>query len=266
MSYLQISLWRKVDKYQFIEQKDGEKMSQQIEDIIYEKDYRQRPADEADLRSSQILEQAINGGFFEAYKKEMDAIPKVIVPEDKANYEYLLERCDEFAERHRGYIKGVVDYHKWQSEIVMTLSFAEFDDPEDLAFLGEIAKKSHTVTFEPSEEGGIRVRIFINYFDELMTDDHRAYVQYNAIMDDERLATALGMDMLSPEQEEAAQRLKEILDRFDAETTFDRTTVFKALLARMSKVDKEHLSLDMMVAFAEKLLEITLEKEDEVDE
>ena len=48
--------------------------------------------------------------FFESFQKKLDAIPKVIVPEDKANYEYLLEKCDIFAQRNFGRIHGVVDY------------------------------------------------------------------------------------------------------------------------------------------------------------
>ena len=237
-----------------------------MDNIIYEKDYRQKADDEEDVRRAQILDRAINGGFFEAYSKEMDKIPKYIVPEDKANYEYLLERCEKFVERFCGHIKGVVDYQKWHSEIVMTLPFAEFGDPEDRAFLAEIAEKSHSVTFEPSAEGGIRVRIFICYFDELMTEEHKGYLKYNAIMDDEVLASLLGMEMLSPEMMETTQRLKEILDCFEEETQYDRTTIFKALLARMQDVDEEKRTLDMMVAFAEVLLERVLNKEDEDEE
>lgn len=236
-----------------------------MDDIIFEKDYRQKADDEADKRSGKILDQAVSGGFFETYQKEMDKIPKYIVPEDKANYEYLLERCDRFTERYHGRIRGIVDYHRWHSEIVLTLPFAEFGDPEDRAFLAEIAEKSHSVTFESSEDGGIRVHIFICYFDELMTEEHKEYLKYNAIMDDEVLASLLGIKMLSPEMNETAQRLKEILDCFEKETQYDRTTVFKALLDRMKKVDEEKQTLEMMVAFAERLLENVLTGENEPD-
>ena len=176
-----------------------------MDDIIFEKDYRQKEDSEEDIRRAQIFDRAITGGFFDTYKSAMDKIPKYIVPEDKANYEYLLDRCDKFVERYRGHIRGIVDYHKWHSEIVLTLPFAEFGDPEDRAFLAEIAEKSHSVTFEPSENGGIRVRVFICYFDELMSADHKAYEKYNAIMDDETLASLLGMEMLSPEMMETTQ-------------------------------------------------------------
>ena len=35
-------------------------------------------------------------GFFQAYKEEMDKIPKRVVPKEKADYEYLLGECDVF--------------------------------------------------------------------------------------------------------------------------------------------------------------------------
>ena len=91
-----------------------------------------------------------------------------------------------------------------------------------------------------------------------MSADHKAYEKYNAIMDDETLASLLGMERLSPEMTETTQRLKEILDCFEEETQYDRTTIFKALLARMQDVDEDKQSLEMMVAFAEALLEKVL--------
>lgn len=233
-----------------------------MDDIIFERDYRSKPDDEADKRHRMIFDQAVNGGFIDTFKAEMEEIPKIIVPEDKANYEYLLDRCDKFAERHHGYVRGVVDYHKWQSEIVMVLPFAEFCDPEDLAFLREIAEKSHSVTFEPDEENGICVRIFICYFDELMTDEHEDYLKYSAIMDDEKLASMLNLPMLSPEQEETAQRMNAILDRFDNETDIDRTTAFKAVLDYTMTQDEELQTLEYMADRLERLLEQILNGED----
>jgi len=60
--------------------------------------------------------------------------------------------------------------------------------------------------------------------------------------------------------------LKEILDCFEEETQYDRTTIFKALLARMQDVEEDKRTLDLMVAFAEALLERVLNKEDEDEE
>lgn len=85
----------------------------------------------------------------------------------------------------------------------MFLPFAEFDDSEDLAFLKEIAEKSQTVCFSPEEEGGIRVHIFINYFEELMSAEHKSYIEYDAIMQDKKLSELLGIPELSDEEVKA---------------------------------------------------------------
>ena len=120
-----------------------------MDDLIYEKDYRQVEPTERDEWSEEVYDRVLNGGMLKAYSEAMDKIPKIIVPEDKKNYEYLLERCDAFVKQHHGRIEGIVDYHHWHSEINLFLPFVEFDDPEDLAFLKEIADKAHTVCFSP---------------------------------------------------------------------------------------------------------------------
>lgn len=232
-----------------------------MEDIIYEKDYRNKPETEEDKRHSAIFEQAVKGGFFKTYKEEMDKIPKVIVPKDKENYEYLLNRCDEFVQRHRGRIRGILDYHQWHSEILMYLSFAEFCDPEDLAFLGEIADKAHSVTFEPCEEGGIRVRIFICYFEELMSEDHEAYLRYNAIAQDDALSALLGLPNLTPEQEEVASRIDDVLNQIEEVTDISKETAFIAVLDRLKKEPKEEWTLERMELFLTALLYKTLNGE-----
>ena len=175
-----------------------------MDDIIFEKDYRETESAEYDKWCDEVFDRAVNGGMLKAYSEAMDKIPKIIVPEDKKNYEYLLERCDAFVKQHRGYIKGIVDYHHWHAEINMFLPFAEFDDSEDLTFLKEIAEKSQTVCFSPDEEGGIRVHIFINYFEELMSAEHKSYIECDAIMQDKKLSELLGIPELSDEEKELA--------------------------------------------------------------
>ena len=232
-----------------------------MDDVIVEKDYRRKPEDICEGSPEiDILNQAINGSFFEEYTAAMDAIPKVIVPKDKENFEYLSARCDELAQRHHGYFRSIVDYHKWDSHIEVLLPFAEFGCPEELALLKEIAEKSSSVLFEPVEEG-IRLYIMINYFEELMSEEHRSFVQYNAIMNDETLAAMLHMPELSPEMDEVAQQMNDILDRFENETQYDRTTIFKALLERVAKFDEKNQTFDKMLALAEQLLEAVLNEQ-----
>lgn len=214
-----------------------------MDDIIYEKDYREIERSKQDEWNEAVFDRAVNGGMLRAYAEAMDRIPKIIVPEDQKNYEYLLDRCDVFVKRYHGRIKGIVDYHHYHSEINMYLSFAEFSSPEDLAFLKEITEKAHSVCFFPDEERGVCVHIFINYFDELMSDEHKAYIEYEAIMNDEVLPSLLGIPEPTDEDRETIQRIKEIFDRIDEETRIDRNIAFRAVLDKMKTEPEEKWSL-----------------------
>ena len=211
-----------------------------MDDIIFERDYREAESGEYDEWCDEVFDRAVNGGMLKAYSDAMDKIPKIIIPEDKKNYEYLLERCDAFVERHRGRIEGIVDYHHWHSEINMFLPFAEFGDPEDLGFLKEIADKSHSVCFSPDKNGGIRVHIFINYFDELMPEEAKQLVEYDAI--------------LKPELE----RIENLLERFEIETELDRNDVFYAVFRLIIKSKDEDITLAKIADMMEVLLYLVL--------
>ena len=87
------------------------------------------------------------------------------------------------------------------------------------------------------------------------------YIQYAAIEQDEKLASMFQMPEFPPEVNEICQRINELLDRFDEETSVDRTTAFKAVLAYMSKKDDEDQSFEYMAAALETLLNKILEEE-----
>ena len=162
-------------------------------------------------------------------------------------------------ERHRGRIEGIVDYHHWHSEINMFLPFAEFGDPEDLGFLKEIADKSHSICFSPDKDGGIRVHIFINYFDELMPEEAKQLVEYDAIMKDERLASLLGMqDSFKPEDRPDLERIENLLGRFETETELDRNDVFYAVFRLIIKSKDEDITLAKIADMMEVLLYLVL--------
>ena len=58
-----------------------------MENTVFERNYE---IVEKDDHATAVFERAFApGGFMEEFTKKMDAIPKVIVPEDKENYEYL---------------------------------------------------------------------------------------------------------------------------------------------------------------------------------
>ena len=68
-----------------------------MENTIFERNYE---IVEKDDHATAVFERALApGGFMEEFTKKMDAIPKVVVPKDKENYDYLLDRCDDYAQR-----------------------------------------------------------------------------------------------------------------------------------------------------------------------
>ena len=230
-----------------------------MENIVFERNY-ELPK-EADTLSSAIFEQAFApGGFFEEYTKKMDAIPKVIVPEDKANYEYLLERCDDFVQKHHGRIRGVVDYRHWDSHIELFLPMFEFDDEEDMELLKDIGEKAHYLSVT-HEDGKYHVYILINYFKELMSDEYEDYLKYETIMQDSVLAAMMNISELPEEDKATTQLINELLDRFDNETSVDRTTAFMAVVDYLVKEESADITVERIAAMLMMLLEKILDEE-----
>ena len=54
-----------------------------MDDIIFEKDYRETESAEYDKWCDEVFDRAVNCGMLKAYSEAMDKIPKIIVPEDK---------------------------------------------------------------------------------------------------------------------------------------------------------------------------------------
>ena len=173
------------------------------------------------------------------------------MPKDKENYEYLLNRFDDYAKRHHGRIRGVVDYEHWDAH---------------MAFVKDIGEKAHYLCITPEESGGYRVHIMINYFEELMSEEYHSYLKYETLMEDEELASMFDIPELSPEEEAVALLIKEILDRFDNETKVDRTTAFKAALNYVMQQDEEaEKSIEGIAATLTVLLEKVLDEESNME-
>ena len=134
---------------------------------IYEKDYT-RPKSEPPAESFNLFEPSDDEfDFMNIYRLYDQSSPKHIVAKDKLNYEYLLKRCDEFAQEHHGQLYGLVDHDTFGAKIKLTMPhFIEFCTDEDLQLLGDIADKVRNVLFEPTAEGGVTMTLFIDYFDE----------------------------------------------------------------------------------------------------
>lgn len=229
-----------------------------MENMEFERNYEKQSVSEEDKL---FFEQVVApGGLFESFQKKLDAIPKVIVPEDKANYEYLLEKCDIFAQRNFGRIHGVVDYTHWDAHIDLIVPMLEFCDPEDMALLKDIGEKAHYLSVDLVEDGRYRVHIRINYFQELITDEYEEYLKIKTLQENEKLAEMLEPD-LTPEQEALLEVTQGILDRFDEETSIDRNTAFRAVVEFIDREGGDRTDLEKIAALLTFLLEKVLDEE-----
>ena len=139
-----------------------------MENQVFKRDYRALHKEKADNQhSNDILDCAINTGFFAAYDEALKKIPKVIVPEDKKAYEELLPRLDAMAREYGGTIHGIIDYERYDAHIYVTLPFLEFSRFSDDNLLRDIGEKAHLVTITPTEDGYVELSIMINYFAEI---------------------------------------------------------------------------------------------------
>lgn len=152
---------------------------------IYEADYRRSDVPEG---STSAFDIAVETGFFKKYNDIMRSIPKVIVPEDKKNYQELLQKLDALAKRRGGMIRGIVSYEKFDSHIYITLPFFEFSHEEEHKLLAELESKAHSLTFTVTDDGMIELSVMINYFEELGNTDN---VFDMALYGNEKLTEAL---------------------------------------------------------------------------
>lgn len=234
-----------------------------MDNTVFERNY-EKPQEDMEYCTA-VFEQAVEGGFFQRYCDMVDKVPKMINPQDKENYEYLVNRCDQYAKRHYGRISAVVDYERWDSKINLYLPMLEFATEEDMLLLREIGEKAHYVNITQQPDGKFRLHIMINYFDPMMSDVEAEFIKYKALEQDEKLASMFQMPELSLEDNEVIQRMKVILDRFDEETAVDRTTAFKAVLDHIGKMDAESKTLEHMAEMLEALLDKVLEEENGED-
>lgn len=106
-----------------------------MDNTVFERNY-EKPQEDMEYCTA-VFEQAVEGGFFQRYCDMVDKVPKIINPQDKENYKYLVNRCDQYAKRHYGRISAVVDYARWDSKINLYLPMLEFTTEEDIAVISE---------------------------------------------------------------------------------------------------------------------------------
>ena len=195
-----------------------------MENLVYERDYSQVCKETSDSSPfDDVLVQALTDGFLTSYTDALKAIPKVIIPEYRTNYEYVLQLCDALAKKWGGSVRGEISYEQWEATIDLVLPYVEFAFPEDLQVLQEIAMKSHGVSIQPAD-GSIHIHIINRYFEDLISNTERTYMVYECIMNDIELS-------------EFINYLIDFLDTVEKNTGRDRRDIFIEFLIRVGDLD-----------------------------
>lgn len=140
-----------------------------MENIVYKRDYKEAKAarDKQNRNDipSQVFDYLITSSALNTMNDAYAEMPRVINDGHKAAYERILNSLDRIANTFGGQIEGVVDYQNWEASIFVVLPFVEFSSVDELSLLKDIASNSQTVTFTVTPEGGIRMKMLIDYFD-----------------------------------------------------------------------------------------------------
>ena len=195
-----------------------------MENLVFERDYskvcKETPYSSP---SDDLLVQALTDGFLTSYTNALNAVPKVIIPEYQANYEYVLQLCDALAKKWGGSVRGEISYEQWEAAIDLVLPYVEFASPKDLQVLQEIAAKSHELSIQPAD-GSIHIRIINRYFENLISNAERTYMVYECIMNSKELA-------------ELINYLIDFLDTVEKNTGRDRGDIFREFLMRVGDLE-----------------------------
>ena len=195
-----------------------------MENLVFERDY-SKDCKETPNRSpfDDLLVQVLTGNFLTSYTDALNTIPKVIIPEYQANYEYVLQLCDALAKKCGGSVRGEISYEQWEATIDLVLPYVEFASPEDLQVLQEIAAKSHEVSIQPAD-GSIHLHIINRYFEDLISNAERTYMVYECIMNDIELS-------------EFINYLIGFLDTVEKNTGRDRRDILIEFIMRVGNLD-----------------------------
>ena len=136
-----------------------------MDNIIYERDYTEEPLPE-DPAFQLMYERTKD--LLHRFNRRVLAVPRVMDPLRRGEYDRLLHLCDAFAKKYAGKITGLIDYRKYDATICVTLPYFEFDEPEDFPLLCSL-RCADSVTFQPCKSGGTELVLFFNCFIPLHT-------------------------------------------------------------------------------------------------
>lgn len=227
-----------------------------MENLVYERDYADEHRKRREREGIAVLERVISGGFLKNLEDSYKALPKMIVPEYKANYEHLLDACDNIAKQLGGHIRGVVDYERWEAFVDVVLPYAEFASEEELQLLKEISEKVYSATFRATEDGNTNLRLYIPYFEDLVSDEEKEYLKYEELIKDPELLKQLGgLPDTSPKLDAFIVFMDGLLGSVEQATQQDRTEIFIEIINRVN----DRVEDDDMGNIVERLEEIAQE-------
>lgn len=142
--------------------------SQRIENYVFERDYRTDKSFEYKKIRPEEINNLCGGGYIDTSDPTYQ-IPKVIIPKDAKTFERLVPKLDEFVQLNHGKIRAVIDYTLWESYIELYLEHLEIFTQMEYDLLVDMGRNTNSICVEPANPHGIRVVIFIHYFEEICT-------------------------------------------------------------------------------------------------
>lgn len=134
-------------------------------EVLYEKDYKQE-TDQPDPCAQRLQAVLDDLEMFEVYQYYLKNVSKHVIPEVKADFDYLLTRCEQFAQNGQGHLFGIVNKEEGSARIEVSLpNFCDFYSEDDRLFLQEIAEKGKEVFFRPAVMGVV-MTIYFDYYGE----------------------------------------------------------------------------------------------------
>lgn len=180
---------------------------------LYERDYTEEELftdSYAEMAADKMMEYACDSGLLHKYAERLDALPKIIIPEQKAAYENLVPRLDEYAHMRGGKIRAEIDYKSWEARIKVWLPLFECCDNDDMQLLVDIGNKASGFLIESVgnencaddkkaqnaeiDQDWVCVTVYFNYFQELISENKRQDLLDEILWNDEGIQTMLKED------------------------------------------------------------------------
>ena len=110
-------------------------------------------------------------GIMSDIDKRFLALPHVINPAIKLAYDKCLLMLDSWAMLKGGRIKGEVSYEHFDAVITVIFPFFEFLEGSSIEYLRFLTMYARNVTFQPTDDGNIELRVYFDYFEDIGDKD-----------------------------------------------------------------------------------------------